>query len=227
MRIALTAIVGSLLVILFLWAGALGLANLVGMRGDAVVASHERGDPPSYDDWHSGYQAYLDAAKVHPLSGAYSDELGRLLELWAGSDARQGAPAEGLRLEALDYFRVAAGRRPTWPFSRIGIVRLKAKLGQIDAELMRNLRTASDLAPMMPGAQEPLMVLGLITWDLLDAQTRDVVTGIIDRNLLLNPRQAIAQAIDFRRTDLIEGRLGADPALGRLYREMMQSSRER
>lgn len=205
---------------LCLWAVALGLADLAEMRGDRVVAGYERGDRPSYEDWDGAYQSYLKAATLHPLSGVYSDRIGRLLELWAGSDARQGMSAKDLQLMALGHFRAAARRRPTWPFSRIGIARIKAKLGQVDAELMSNLRAASDLAPMVKNVQEPLLDLGLIGWDLLDEQTRDTVLGIIDRNLLLNPRRTIRQAIGYRRTDLVEGRLDADPSLERLYRDM-------
>ena len=225
LRFTLITIVGLFLASLFLWAGAMGLADLAEVRGDGVVARHERGDPLSYEDWNAAYQAYLYAAKIHPLSGANEDKLGRLLELWASSDARQETPARDLQREALEHFRAAAKRRPTWPFSRFVIVRLKAKLGLIDAELMSNLRTAADLAPMVQVVQEPLMDLGFVAWDLLDKQTRDAVLAIIDRNLLLNPRRAIQHAIGYRRVDLIEGRLDADPALALLYRDLARASK--
>lgn len=217
------AIVGLLLAILFLWAGAFGFADLAAMRGDGVVARHERGERLSDSDWSSGYRAYLTAASLQPFSGGYSEKLGRLLELRAASDARQGVSARDLRLAALDHFRTAATKRPTWPFSRVAIARLKAKLGRIDAEFVRNLIAASELAPAVPGVQEPLMDLGLIAWPLLDEPARAWVLGIVERNLHFNPRRTIRQAVAHHRFGLIEVRIGADPALQRLYREIVGS----
>lgn len=227
LRFTQTIVVSSVLVLLFLWAVALGLADLAKMRGDGVAARHERGEPLSDEDFNTAYQAYLYAATIHPLSGVYLDKIGGLLELWASGDARREISARELEQEALAHFRAAAGRRPTWPFSRIGITRLKAKLGQIDAELMSNLRTAAELAPMVPVVQEPLLDLGLLAWDLLDQQTRDAVSSIIDRNLLLDPRRTIQQAIVYRRADLIESQLDTDPALEKLYRDMVRASRKK
>lgn len=84
---------------------------------------------------------------------------------------------------SLEMLRANVRQRPTWPFAWGEMARLKALLGQYDAEFAVALRKTAELGPAEPNLQRMAVEVGFGAWYLLGSVERAAVTGMLRRGL--------------------------------------------
>jgi hypothetical protein len=190
-------------------AGAWGAASGLALYGDAVARA-AGGEPARLA---RAVELYGWAARLDRRDPAHPERQGRLLERLADAESL-GSGASLKRLSAaLELYREAAARRPTWPYVSVDIARVKVKLGMLDGELDAHLRWAWRCGAWSLRVQRELLGIGLAAWPLLGPDSRRFFDDVLDRMLREQPAAAIDLSLDLGRRDLIEGRTAGSERL--------------
>lgn len=88
-----------------------------------------------------------------------------------------------IKEEILTSYRTALKLRPTWPYSYAAFAVIKARFGDIDAEMVEALHKANKL-----GANEAQIIhitieLGLALWNQLDSDTHKIIANAVERSI--------------------------------------------
>lgn len=159
----------------------------------ATDASPEQALPASPfvldgEEWDVALQSLQRAIRLSPDNPELHANLGRLYQYRFDDNA---LPLESLHHDAnraRDAFRQAAYLRPTWSYHWWDLARTEYRLQRTHTEdFARALNNTVRFGPWLEDVQLFATDLGLEHWDSLDAGSRQIALGNIDRGLQRNP----------------------------------------
>ncbi|MDP2227279.1 MAG: hypothetical protein Q8J78_07350 [Moraxellaceae bacterium] len=120
--------------------------------------------------------------KLSPVSADYLVVLARVeemrypLALIGDDDARPG------RERAVQLYRDAIKRRPTWPYTYADLAYALMRLDRVDAELEAALVDGARLGPWEPEVMQAIIDVGFEAWYRLSPEARRVVADTLIRS---------------------------------------------
>ncbi len=162
------------------WALAWGWADLGAVSPRlAMLEWREQVRAPNEDEWRKARDRLENIYRVHPFNASYSADMARVYE-WRGLDFPlwSGESKEN-RARAIDFYRKALARRPTWAFAWVNLARTKVLNQEVDKEVFTALEKAMVFSPWAPDVQLKVIELGLALWnDLPDVQRAQVIATV-------------------------------------------------
>lgn len=146
---------------------------------------------PSDKAWNIAFAASEKAIAWYPGdNAAFINAQGRILE-WKQFTLPIGDPlARNSRLAALVAYRQATELRPTWPYTWGDLALIKARLGEVDNELLNALNKAFENGPWRSRVLERITQVGLLTWPQLPEQGRQLTLTAIANGINRDQRSA-------------------------------------
>ena len=189
-------------------------------RARAELMLDQQGDiirtPPTKDRIARALEAY---ALANRLAGARPDFLAGLGDMHAKLTADAppwDAEAREHRRTALDYYREAIARRPSWPYTWANLAAVKFRLAELDREFFTALERATALGPWEPEIQRTIADLGLAAWDALSEEPRMQVRANIERGMRRQGETMVRLALRHRRADVVAPLVQGDVRLDAL-----------
>lgn len=214
------------------WLAAGAFASLAAARGQALAdqvatpaapGADRRLQPVPDPRLAQAAGAYAWAVRLDPLDPDHRQGLARVLELRAARLPPGGAETRALLHQALALYRGAALDRPSWPYTWLALARVKARLGELDADFDSALGSASRLGPWDPRLQALLLELVLPLWDLLGPESRDLASTALQRGVSARPAEVLKIAVRAGRADLVTPLVQGDAAREALLQKFLRS----
>jgi hypothetical protein len=183
-----------------------GWADLGAFQGRAFMKSWDkRPEAPGAADWALAQSRLEHALALDPGEPGIAEDLGRLHEMRtrAGLPAVAGMDTAAELGRALDYFNLSLARRPTSPYTWANIALVKARLGAVDAALLRAVGNAAMLGPWEPEVQVALAEVGFRHWNRLPKATQEVIHAAIGRGLKRQDGKLFELALAHGRMDVM------------------------
>jgi tetratricopeptide (TPR) repeat protein len=161
------------------------------------------GDMEEQLQWQSAKRNLNNAAKLRPSVPEFDYRLGKLFAHRAAHPYARERQKVQDRSQALQYYRSAVDRRPTWSSAWASLAYLYALSMREDAQTIRTYERAVQLAGLDHHARRQNAITGMIVWDSIDAVSRARVEQEI-RKLLNTPKEAASLIRDAAGTGWIE-----------------------
>lgn len=196
----------ALLSVLAMVAAMHGWADLRAFQARAFMKSWDtRAEAPGVADWALAQSRLEHALVLDPGEPGIAEDLGRLHEMRTRAGLPEAAgtdTAAGLG-RALDYFNRSLARRPTSPYTWANIALVEARLGAVDAALLRAIGNAAMLGPWEPEVQVALAEVGFRHWNRLPKATQDIIHAAIGRGLKRQDGRLFDLALAYGRMDVM------------------------
>jgi tetratricopeptide (TPR) repeat protein len=172
------------------WAGMTGIAGLNNFQANAYLElwNQQLFKNSAYQSTDSDYETALRASQrsieLTPYNADYQT-LAANIQMWQLLNNKTLSPAQRdtLKKEILTYYRSALKQRPSWPYTYADFAVVKARFGEIDAEMQQALQTANKLGAREIEILHITLELGLPLWNQLNTETRLTVAGAVERSL--------------------------------------------
>lgn len=175
------------------WSAMTGIAAIDYFRVQGYVEawSYQVQRNPAYQIPTTEYENALSdaqqAVKLIPYNSDYHVGLADILTWKIVNTANlPTADRQNLTTEVLNHYHIAIKQRPSWPYTYTKLALTKAKLGEIDQEMMTSLQKANQLGPREIDILHMIIQLGLANWKHLDHDTQLTVASALDKTLSWN-----------------------------------------
>jgi len=199
-RIAVAAL-AALAALAAVW----GAADVFRVRAELIL--DQQGDvirtPLTKDRIARALEAYALAQRVDGRRPDLLAGLGDMHAMLVADAPPWDAEAKEHRRAALDYYRAAIVRRPSWPHTWANLAVIKFRLVELDREFLTALERAAALGPWEPEVQKTVADLGLAAWDVLPEETRAQVRADIERGMRRQGETMVRLALRHRRADVV------------------------
>jgi hypothetical protein len=169
------------------------LAGLNQAQAEAFARHwHQERRVPGPDEWTRVNQAAIRAVNLYPVANAQYLQLLGENWLWRQYGHPMGSADPALheaRSAARTALQQAAELRPHWPGHWSALARAQAAQLDFSASFNTSLQHAMQKGPYRPGIQLQIAELGLLTWQLLDPQARQMTQQAIRYSIQLRPAQ--------------------------------------
>lgn len=186
-------------------AAAWGVADVFRARAELIIDLH--GDvirtPPTKDRIARALEAYALANRLDGLRPDFIASLGDMHALSVAELPVWEPEAKKHTRAALDYYREAISRRPSWPYTWANLAVVKFRLAELDHEFFSALERAAVLGPWEPQIQKTVADLGLAAWEVLPEETRAQVRANLERGIHRQGEAVVRLALRHRRTELV------------------------
>lgn len=186
------------------WVGITSIAGLNNFQANAYLElwNQQLFKNSAYQSTDSDYETALRASQrsieLTPYNADYQT-LAANLQMWQLMNNKTLSPAQRdtLKKEIFTYYRSALKQRPSWPYTYADFAVIKARFGEIDAEMQQALQTANKLGAREIDILHITLELGLPLWNQMNKETRLTIAGAVDRSLTwqlsdhLNSRERI------------------------------------
>lgn len=169
----------------------------LGLRGDVIRA------PLTPERIARALESYALAQRLDPLRPDFPASLGDMHVLLAAELPVWNAEAKAHHRAALEHYRAAISRRPSWPYTWVNLAAVKFRLAELDREFFSALERAAMLGPWEPQIQKTVADLGLAAWEVLPEETRAQVRANLDRGIHRQGEAVVRLALRHRRTELV------------------------
>ena len=168
------------------------LAGIASYQAQAFLDDwHSKGQQPSARAWQIAHAAAQRAVELHPgSSGEYLERLGRIQQWQHAGQPFGAARAEASRRAALASFRAASEARPTWPYIWTSLAYAKLSLHEFDDEFAHALQQAHALGPTRDAINRSLTETGLLAWQNLDVNQRNLSLEVARRTVTHSTKEA-------------------------------------
>lgn len=187
---AMVALAASMLGIA--WAATWGWADLQAIPArNALVQWERQGGFTKQQDWQQAVDKMRLAYRFNNTSADYAADLGRLYEWQALRQPQWTQHAHEYRALAIDHFRQAVTRRPSWGFAWVHLAVSKVLNQELDDEAFSALEKAMVFGPWESGTQKKSIWLGIMIWDQLDQDLQNKVMATLERAVKIQARVMI------------------------------------
>ena len=156
-------------------AGVWAWADYQAARASYIVASWQLGEPVTEPQWLHAKD--LQASALF-WRGQQPDYLELMAQLYHWRNTQEGIRADELDQNfevSLRYYRLAIVERPLWPYAWSSVALIKAQMHHWDAEFYIALARAQQLGPWEAPVQLAVHEAGLMSWQQLDFDNRQLV----------------------------------------------------
>ena len=212
-RVILVALIATSA--LALWSAAMAASALYGQFAEVSMAAAHKDGGHRPDGSHLDLKS-LEAARWLSLGApAREQRLAEALERRALAQRHDPSAAAASLAQAAQLYRVAARKRPTWPFSGTPLLRVRLKQAQLGAEYDRLFRHSVRLGRDEPAAQRALVDIGLAAWPFLGLMAREDATLLLGLAMERQSSYVRGQAQRLGRLEVLEtlGSTQTDPAV--------------
>lgn len=170
------------------WAAKTGLAGFYHFQANSHLElwQHQQLKNPDFQISNQQYETILaQNHQVLDLIKYNADYWTAIadMQLWYLSNTANIPPEKQhtIKQDILRAYRTALQQRPTWPYSYANFAVIKARFGEIDAELIHALHQANQRGHHEAEIIRITVELGLILWPQLDINTQKLVANAVER----------------------------------------------
>lgn len=183
MQLSLCVVVLALSLGSILLGSRLFMASINQYRASSFLSDWEsKRQVPTELAWQVAEQAMLSASSWYPAKhGAYAEQLGYMLQWRVYRANPEQAGSKDYQQQAIQEFRSASQLRPTWPYAWSGLAYAKLVANEFDQELTHAMQQAVYYGPNRIGINRRIAEVGLISWDKLNTELRELTLGQASR----------------------------------------------
>ena len=176
----LAAVLLVALLVVVVWAGRRGLADVVAQEPRLEIEGWRAGKLVPDQIKLNVIQAELHKAlELDPGNPNLLDDLGRFYAIRVEPRQPSDMNVREIRQQSLTYFRQLLELRPTSGHAYVNVALMKFWLGEIDQEFSLSLQQALRRSPWEPQVQLITIELGLASWPALSDSGRQAIQRAI------------------------------------------------
>jgi tetratricopeptide (TPR) repeat protein len=179
-----------------------GLAELLAIQANQLLAQWEAGRPPTRLEFESAERSISGAISLSPSNGDHWESLG---SAWFARASSPGRTIEGRIADydrAVEAYREATRRTTVSGYAWANLLVAKHYAGQIDPEFSTALRNAARFGPHEAAVQGMIVATVLPRWIELDSEARKLAAETVVRGWPVHRDALLAEASGASRREL-------------------------
>lgn len=208
MQLSICVVVLALSLLSIVLGSRLFMASLNQYRASSFLTHWEgKRQAPSDLAWPVAEQAIHNAISWYPAqNGSYTEQLGYMWQWRAYGANPEQAETKDAQQQAIAAFRQATALRPSWPYAWSGLAYAKLVAEEYDQEFSQAMQQAAHYGPSRLGINQRLAEIGLIGWNKLDKELRELTLSQASYAARYSPQsraKLFSTAAQVQRTELL------------------------